>query len=49
MEASTSTPTASAMPPSDMIFELTPSQYIGMKAISTAMGNATIAMSAERK
>ena len=39
----------SAMPPSDMMFEVTPSQYIGMNDTRTAMGKARIAMSAERK
>src|SRR5204863_223394 len=48
MAASTRTPMASASPPSDMMFELTWRQYIGMKAASTAIGKVRIGISAER-
>ncbi len=49
MDASTSTPIANAMPPRDMMFEVTPSQYMGMNDTTTAIGKARIAMSADRK
>jgi hypothetical protein len=32
-----------------MMFEVTPSQYMGIKDTNTAMGKARIAISAERK
>ena len=39
---------ASAMPPSDMMLELTPRWYIGMNAATTAIGSTAIGMSADR-
>ena len=44
MAASTSAPTAMAMPPSDMMFEVSPIARIGMNAISTAIGMVTTGM-----
>ena len=49
MAASTMAPMAMAIPPSDMMVELIPSQYIMMKAISTPMGSMTMATSALRR
>ena len=39
MAASTMAPMAMAMPPSDMMLEVKPIIFIGMKEISTAIGN----------
>ncbi len=38
MAASTMAPTAIAMPPSDMMFEVSPIAFIGMNAMITATG-----------
>ena len=46
MAASTMAPTAMAMPPSDMMFELIPISRMGTNAIITAMGIVRIGMMA---
>ena len=48
MAESTIAPMAMAMPPSDMMFEVRPSQYIGRNDRRMAMGSVRIATSAER-
>jgi len=47
--ASTKTPMASASPPSDMMFDVTPRRYIGRNETATAIGETTITIEAERK
>ena len=49
MEESTRTPIASAIPPSDMMFEVMCRKYMGMKEAITAMGSAKMGTRAERK
>ena len=49
IEASTIAPIATAMPPSDMMFALSPIRAIGMKASRTAIGRVRIGISALRK
>ena len=44
MAASTIAPMAIAMPPSDMMFDVTPVPYIGMKDRMTAIGIVRIGM-----
>ena len=46
--ASTIAPMAMAMPPRDMMLEVSPSQSIGRKDSKMAMGSVMIATSAER-
>jgi len=49
MTASTIAPTAMAMPPSDMMFELSPCPNMIIIEASTAMGRMTIATNALRR
>ena len=49
IEASTIAPIATAMPPSDMMFAVSPWRAMGMKARMTAIGSERIGMRALRK
>ena len=46
MAASTMAPMAMAIPPSDMMLEVTPVIFMGMKAIRTVMGMVKIGIKA---